>query len=127
MGWCSATEIMDTALTAAYALAIQVGEWAVDVDENRRDPDSDPGPEMQALMAPFVAKLSEYLHDQDWDCAQDSEFFDQYPQEMLGYNDKQYEEWLAEQLSGADRIEQRKELVRKLSALHEKMEKQNAG
>lgn len=117
MGWCSATEIMDTALDAAM-LAVRV---TIDGYAQGNADSTSIEARIDEVLRPFVAKLAEHLRDGDWDCIEESQYFHRFPQEMLGKDDRQYEEWLTGQLQYTNDIDQRKDLVRKLSALHEKM------
>lgn len=90
MGWCSATEIMDWAIQMADdAVAAVLGATTEDGEVKSRIDDA---------IRPLVAALATKLHDEDWDCEQDSDHFDRFPQEMLGYDDHEYARWLGEQL-----------------------------
>ena len=63
------------------------------------------------------------LRDSDWDCIDESEYFDQFPQEMLGMDDRQYRRYLNDSLRDTDPDEYGyAELVAKLDALNKKME-----
>lgn len=56
----------------------------------------------QETLRPFVRAVAKSLHDGDWDCVEESEFFGQYPQELLDMDDDEYVGWLVEQLSYAE-------------------------
>ncbi len=91
MGWCSATAIMDTALKAAEAAVGHVldsGAGArLDVERCTDE-----------ALRPFVATIADILHNGDWDCVEEAEHFRRFPQEMLGYDDARYGDWLAENI-----------------------------
>jgi hypothetical protein len=98
MGWCSATDIMDVALAAADAAMEHVlkrvsqdGANAADVIMYERDD----------ILRPFVAQLATKLREEDWDCIEESDFFDRFPQEMLGHDDAEYRQWIERQLGDA--------------------------
>lgn len=101
MGWCGATEIMDTALQAAEAVTIRAMEMAVEVDEGGRNPDANPGPELDAVLRPFVEKLATMLRDNDWDCINESRYYDRFAQEMHGDSDTEHGNRLVEALAEA--------------------------
>jgi hypothetical protein len=126
MGWCSATEIMDGSLAAAETVVAhllvnpgQIWQSAQNLGPLREDLEAT----VDSILRPFVEALAEKLREGDWDCIEESSYFHRFPQEMLGKDDADYEEWLADQLRDCDEIGQRKELVRKLHNLHEKMGK----
>jgi hypothetical protein len=107
MGWCSATEIMDTAVKAAEALSkatlAQVYEQAHVMERG----DGDPQPatvviDMDTTLRPFVAKIAEALRDGDWDCIEEADAFDRFRQEMLGYDDDRMIRWFRDQLTETD-------------------------
>lgn len=85
MGWCSATEIMDTAIEAAEDALEQLGTVLVDatVDVERE-------------LRPFVRKLATTLRDLDWDCVEESDYFDRFGPELLGLTDAQFRAHQAE-------------------------------
>lgn len=99
MGWCSATEIMDAALAAAEAVAMRATEMAAEVDEGTRNPDVNPLPELDEVLRPFVITIAEKLRDGDWDCIEESEYYDRFAQEMHGDTDAEYGTRLVEGLS----------------------------
>lgn len=99
MGWCSATEIIDTAIKAADdVLERAYAELGVDPGRVTLD---DVRPTLDDVLRPFVATLAAKLRDEDWDCEQDSDYFDRFAQEMLGHSDGEHQEWLAENLRDA--------------------------
>lgn len=95
MGWCSATEIMDTALDAALALVKDIQAPGVPVTRAVTK-------EQRERLRPFVAEIAEKLREGDWDCVEESDYFNDFPQEMLGLDDHRYQEWRREQLAGWD-------------------------
>lgn len=109
MGWCSATEIMDTALDAATAAVAAMWQIATD-NEDARTPawanDVNARPELRAklddALRPFVTTLAEWLRAEDWDCMNESEYFERFPQEMLGQSDSEHHAWLVEKVKDTD-------------------------
>jgi hypothetical protein len=97
MGWCSGTEIMDTALGAAYAVVKEVieayAQGNADAESIKARADD--------VLRPFVSTLAEQLRDSDWDCIEESEYYDQFAQEMHGETDTEYGTRLVEGLSDA--------------------------
>lgn len=109
MGWCGATQIMDTAIDAADAVV-------VGVVETMRDP---AGPKaftsvVDEVLRPLVRTLAEKLRDADWDCIDESRHFDRFPQEMLGYDNREFGQWLVDKVGEAGPTETK--YVRWLSA-----------
>jgi hypothetical protein len=85
MGWCSGTEIIDTAIKAADELLVEAYErLGVDPDRVKLE---DLRPHLDEVLRPFVSQMAEKLHEGDWDCEDESEYFDRFPQEMLGHTD----------------------------------------
>lgn len=120
MGWCSATEIMDTALSAAEAVAVRATEMAAEVEEGTRGPDVNPLPELDEVLRPFVITIAEKLRDGDWDCIEESEYYDRFAQEMHGDTDTEYGTRLVEGLSDAAYAD-RPFWIAKLSKHYEKV------
>jgi 4-aminobutyrate aminotransferase-like enzyme len=132
MGWCSGTEIMDAALKAA--LAAQRAALVIALDEGHgcctaEGYYADPGRQVQLdnALRPFVSAVAEVLRDGDWDCIEESDYFDRFPQEMLGDDDQQYEQRLMEQLAEAAEYgdaDQVRRVTEQLDAHKRKVEKQ---
>lgn len=97
MGWCSAIDIMDTALAAAQE-AVSAVLAETDCPE---PPAAQTVQAMDDALRPFVTKLAKVLRDGDWDCIEESDYFDRFPQEMLGYDDSEFEAWLVERVKDA--------------------------
>jgi hypothetical protein len=84
MGWCSATYIFDTAIEAAYKLQRET------LGSNRPAPDFP----NQALIK-FAKTIRDELEDGDWDCQNESEYWEdlaqylwpEHWQEYLKYKD----------------------------------------
>lgn len=108
MGWCSATEIIDW--------AIQMTDQAVQVALGD-EPDKETEERVDKAISYLVGALARKLHDEDWDCEQDSDFFERFPQEMLGYDDRRFEEWVRDEL----KHEKDPERIRSLAARLEKL------
>lgn len=104
MGWCSATIIMDAALdavTASVAAAWQIASGMEDARTpeyvNALNADPELQKKLDDVIRPHVARLARKLHEEDWDCEQDSRYFDRFPQEMLGLDDTGFAEWQRKQ------------------------------
>lgn len=99
MGWCSATEIMDKALGEAIKAvdsAYRVGVGGGNIPNAVLDSMT------TETLRPFARAVAKVLHGQDWDCVEESEFFDRFPQELLDMDDDEYEGWLVEQIDDAE-------------------------
>lgn len=116
MGWCSATEIMDAAVGAAEAVVKSIYarieqdegtayEWSAREDEELR---------------PFVAAIAAKLRDSDWDCIDESEYYDRFAQEMHGETDREYATRLVEALRDAHETD-RPHWLERLNRHYEKM------
>lgn len=134
MGWCSATEIMDAAVKGAEAVADRLLTTAAEVSgrtaADAREVATRLGvqDELDQVLSPFVAAIAKKLRDGDWDCIEESAYFDRFPQEMLGKDDRQYQAYLHEQLRYTDPNEPNyADLVGKLAALTARMEGANNG
>jgi len=95
MGWCSATEIMDAALKAAET-AMRAAMQAIGGVDLATTTDAQ---WVDNLLRPFVATMARMLKDGGWDCEEESEYFNRFPQEILGYDHQRYGEFIREQLS----------------------------
>jgi hypothetical protein len=56
-------------------------------------------PTVDDALRPFVAELAAALRDGDWDCIEESNYFDRFPQEMLGHSDDEHKAWLLEKIA----------------------------
>lgn len=109
MGWCSATEIMDAAVEAADR-AVAAAWQLASGNENARTPalanalqaDPDLRGKLDEVMRPLVAAIAAKLRAGGWDCIEESDAFDRFRQEMLGYDHQQMTEWYRAQLYEAD-------------------------
>lgn len=99
MGWCSATDIMDAAVEAADKL-VQGTYDALGVDPDRVTV-ADIQPQLDELMRPYVRTIARKLHEGDWDCVDEANAFDRFPQEMYDHDDREHEEWLRQHLKDA--------------------------
>ena len=105
MGWCSATEIIDSAIEAAerYLAAgwqIASGQASVRTPAFANALNENPylREELDEVLRPIVARIAEKLRDQDWDCIDESNYFDRFPMEMQGWTKQEYAEHLAEKI-----------------------------
>jgi hypothetical protein len=79
-------------------------------------------------LRPFVGRIATHLRDGDWDCIDESAYFDRFPQEMLGYDDNRYAEYLLDKLRDCSPGDYDfPELVRKLAELTKRMENTSNG
>lgn len=107
MGWCSATDIMDTALAAAEAVVVSILKARAE-DSPGSDIPFDPAANdmdrraVDTALRPFVAKLAEELREGGWDCIEESDYFNRFPQEMLGHDDLEHRDWLVRQIQDHD-------------------------
>jgi len=97
MGWCSATEIIDTAIEAAESvLSTAMPGWEDsphrDITRNRMD----------RQLRPFVRKIADKLRSDDWDCQQDSDYYDRFGPEMEGMDDDEFRAHQAQQMEPED-------------------------
>jgi hypothetical protein len=100
---------MDTALDAATAAVAAMWQIATD-QEDARTPawanDVNERPELRAklddALRSFVATLAERLRAEDWDCVNESRYFDRFAQEMLGHTDSEHRAWLVEMVKDND-------------------------
>jgi hypothetical protein len=98
MGWCSATDIMDAALDAARA-AVTAALLNVPLDAL---PDGERGGRVTEALRPFVRTLARKLHEQDWDCVDESRYFEDFAQEMHDHTDSEHLAWLVEMIKDTD-------------------------
>lgn len=130
MGWCSATKIMDTAVSAALE-AVRRTVTAVLLAQGEPDTPARSeaveeiasSAELDAVLSPFVAAIADKLRDGDWDCIEESDYFGRFPQEMLGHDDRQYQEYLHDKLRDTGPDEHNfADLVHELAEVTERME-----
>lgn len=117
MGWCSATEIMDTAIAAAEAVADAMLDIAA-------APPAHTNAAMDEALRTFVAALAVTLRDGDWDCIEESDYFERFPQEMLGHSDDEHKAWLVENVKNAadyGEVEQVQKWSAQLAAFRKKI------
>lgn len=116
MGWCSATDIMDAALGAAEAAVKEVIDGYVgdDADCEAIQVRTD------EALRPFVTIIAEKLRDGDWDCIDESDYYDRFAQEMHGDSDSEYETRLVEGLHEAHMTD-RHHWLKRLYRHNEKM------
>jgi hypothetical protein len=109
MGWCSATDIMDAALNGATKMVAHAWQIASG-NEDARTPAfvnalqerPDLRAELDDVLRPFVATIAAKLRDGDWDCIEESDYFDRFRQEMLGYDDGRMLDWYRARISELD-------------------------
>ena len=91
MGWCSATEIFDIAIDMLEKVVREFSGPAAG-EQSITDAVDD-------LIRNDVRKLAEKLRDSDWDCTDESEYYDRFAQEIEGWSDAEYAEYLANKIS----------------------------
>jgi hypothetical protein len=94
MGWCSATEIMDALIESVDKVAAEMSGPAAGEPEIVAATDD--------LIRPVVARVATALRDGDWDCIEESTYFDRFRQEMLGYDDEAMIGWYRDRLTEGD-------------------------
>lgn len=111
MGWCSATEIMDALVESVDKVAREMSGPAAGEPEITEAVDD--------LIRPIVARVAAALRDGDWDCIEESDYFDRFRQEMLGYDNDRMADWYREQLGETEDRERVREYSAALAALLE--------
>lgn len=109
MGWCSGTEVMDTTIKAAVQVVAATWQMASGLDGARTPAlanamAADPTLEgrLDDVLRPFVRTLAGQLHDQDWDCESDSEYYERFMQEMLDQTDEEHLAYLVEMVADTE-------------------------
>ena len=125
MGWCGATDIMDAAIQGADAL-LEGAYEALGVDPDRVTLE-DIRPQLDDLMRPFVRKIARALHEGDWDCVDEAEAFDRFPQEMYDHDDREHEAWIRQHLADATKYEEPEQILRWSQMLKAHTDKMKAG
>lgn len=122
MGWCSATDIMDAAVAGAEA-AVRA------VLEEFAPPGSDEAVQTKVddALRPFVRTIARKLHDGDWDCVDEAEAFDRFPQEMYDHDDQEHEAWIRDHLEEATRYDEPEDVLRWSQMLKAHTDKMKAG
>ena len=97
MGWCSATEIMDAAIEGAeraiaHAWQIASGEENVRTPAFANALRERPAlhATLDATLRPFVRAIATQLREGDWDCIEESDFYDRFGPEMQGMTDDEF-------------------------------------
>jgi hypothetical protein len=80
---------MDWAIQMADDAVAEVIDEVVTDDMRRQIDDK---------IRPLVDALACKLHNEDWDCETEADAFDRFPQEMLGYDDARFAEWVRNEL-----------------------------
>lgn len=122
MGWCSATDIMDAAVAGAEAAVRAVLEEFA--------PPGSPGAvqaKVDDALRPFVAKVARQLRDGDWDCIEESDYFERFRAEMLGHDDVAHAAWIREQLHDAVTYGENDDVIKWADLLKAHTEKMKAG
>jgi hypothetical protein len=133
MGWCSGTEIMDTALRAADHLAAAV--WAIGYNAGAAGDEADfdevlknrqTRARLDDVLRPYVRQIARKLHEGDWDCVDEADEFDRFPQEMYDHDDTEHESWLRARMADAETSEEALAWSYRLKAHTDKMKAGNA-
>lgn len=108
MGWTGGTEIMDAALEGAersIAAAWQIASGNEDARTpayaNALNEDPTLRARMDDILRPFVRKMASLLEDRGWDSQEESDYFWRFPQEIIGYDDAPFGEWLRHKVTEA--------------------------
>jgi len=114
MGWCGGTDFAD--------LAISEAEKLVRAALGSMPGVNDVHPVIDELLRPFVRAIAHQLNEEDWDCVEESEYFERFPQELLDHSDREYEEYLTDQIRWSEAgSEQQLKHVENLKAHRAKM------
>lgn len=90
MGWCGATQIFDMMIETLDKVVKEFSGPAAG-EESITDYVDD-------LIREDVRRFAEFLRDQDWDCGPSSEYYDRFTQEIEGWTDDEYYEYLRERM-----------------------------
>ena len=122
MGWCGGTDIMDAAVEGAEA-AVRA------VLEEFAPPGSDEAvrEKVDEVLRPFVRRIARKLHEGDWDCVDEADAFDRFPQEMYDHDDRQHEAWIRDRLADATRYDEPEQVLRWSGMLKAHTDKMKAG
>jgi hypothetical protein len=92
VGWCSATDIMDTAIQAADEATLTTIRQVLDVFETTVLVEIN----TDKVLRPFVRRIAEALRAGDWDCIEESDYYDRFGPEMRGMTDQEFRRHQAE-------------------------------
>lgn len=123
MGWCSGTEIMDAAVKAADAIMEHVLKR---VSEEGADASDVLIYERDEILRPFVRTIARKLQEGDWDCIDEAEAFDRFPQEMYDHDDQEHAAWLRDRIRDSDELHEFEKWTAALRAHTDKMKAGNA-
>lgn len=79
MGWCSATELVDAAIQELLAAVTDVSGTG-----------STTRSEVDARLRPHVRRLAARFRAHDWDCVEESDFYDRFGPELRGETDVEH-------------------------------------
>jgi hypothetical protein len=123
MGWCGGTEIMDAAVQALDEV-LKGAYDALGVDSERVTLD-DIQDHLDDLARPFVRRIAKMLHQGDWDCVNEAEAFDRFPQEMYDHDDQEHAAWLRDRIRDSDEVHEFEKWTAALRAHTDKMKAGN--
>ena len=113
MGWCGATEIMDAAVEGALRSITHAWQIASGNEDARTPAYANAlrdRPRLQETLdetlRPFVAQIATVLRQGDWDCIEESDYFERFRQEMLGLDHEEMTRWYRDRLYEADDTEE---------------------
>lgn len=95
MGWCGATNVMDTVIDAVDELLTSMRSPSEAFDR----------PAVDAVLRPFVRRVAAELRDHDWDCVDESDYYDRFAPELEGVTDVEFRRIQAERYAEADDAE----------------------
>lgn len=124
MGWDGGSHIMDAVVSSIDDIMERLlerisegGENAPDVLIYERDD----------MMRPLVTKLASLLEDRGWDSQEEAEHFTRFPQEMLGYDDAPFAEFLRHKVTEATQDGTPEEILLAAQLLKNHTDKTKAG
>jgi hypothetical protein len=65
------------------------------------------------------------LHEGDWDCVDEAEAFDRFPQEMYDHDDQEHAAWLRDRIRDSDEVHEFEKWTAALRAHTDKMKAGN--
>jgi hypothetical protein len=123
------------AVEAAEKLAAEVwqlvhaahGAQPVESLDKAREGNEELQAHLDDVLRPFVRRIARKLHDGDWDCVDEADAFDRFPQEMYDYDDQEHAAWIRERLADATEYDEPGDVLRWSMALKAHTDKMEAG
>jgi hypothetical protein len=94
----TAIEAAERGIAAAWQLASGNDGARTPAYANAMTEDPELRARMDDVLRPFVATIATKLREGDWDCIDESNYFDRFPMEMQGWTKDEYAEHLTEHI-----------------------------